>query len=189
MADNVTIDGVVWRTKDVASAHIQVISWTNEAGAFIAVAEDTAAADGTFAVPVMAKRRDADTSDVGTDGDWARFLVGSLGGLKVQTVAPALVYPTPITRSTAGTTAIVAAQGAGVKIKVVGYQIVCDVPNGVHLHSGATSITGLMELGRGIVRQGDRENPVLETTANAALNIETTGAGVVTVAVCYIAAT
>lgn len=187
MADNVTIDGITWRTEDVAGAHIQVISWTNEAGVFIAVAEDTAAADGTFALPVMAKRRDADTSDVGTDGDWARFLVGALGGLKVQLTAPAMAFAYA-ERTTAGTTSLVAAQGVGLKIKVVNYQIVTETPNGVHLLTGSTSITGLMELGRGISRAGSREAHLMETTANAALQFSSDVSGQVAVQVGYIVA-
>lgn len=48
--------------------------------------EDAASVDGDTGTFILAVRRDADTSSVGTDGDYAALLVDSIGRLKVKSI-------------------------------------------------------------------------------------------------------
>lgn len=87
MADNVAITagtGTTIGTKDLAGVHLQKYIWVNEAGAFIAKAEDTAHSSGDYLVPMGAVRNDAGTPLAGTTLDYIPFTTNSVGGLYVD---------------------------------------------------------------------------------------------------------
>jgi|SRR5439155_26396850 len=83
----------------------------------------------------------------------------------------------PISSAVADAT-LVAAQGAGVKIRVIGFCLVPALAAVVTLQSGigGTALTGAMTLpaGKAITIEGSAFG-VLETAANALLNLHQTG--------------
>lgn len=86
MADNVAITagtGTNIGTKDLAGVHLQKYIWVNEAGAFIAKAEDSAHSSGDYLLPAGAVRNDAGTALAGTTLDYIPFTTNSVGDLWV----------------------------------------------------------------------------------------------------------
>lgn len=81
-----------------------------------------------------------------------------------------------IAQGAAGTTALVSAAGAGVKIKVVSYVFTLSA-DGTAKFTGTGDLTGAMDVAAkgGVVAVGHAQNHLLETAANAALSIVTTG--------------
>ena len=80
--------------------------------------------------------------------------------------------------SAAGDATLVAAQGAGVKIRVLGFVIVAAAAATVTLQSGTggTALTGPMTLATGIEVEADiAPFGWFETAANALLNLHQTG--------------
>lgn len=76
-----------------------------------------------------------------------------------------------ITQSGAGTDAIIAAPGAGLKIQVWGYTLV-QGSGSATWKSATTALTGAMPGGVGVISPAG-PGPVLECAANEALNLVT----------------
>jgi hypothetical protein len=78
-----------------------------------------------------------------------------------------------VNTAAAGNTTIVAAQGAGVKIRILAYLIVAAGAVVANLQSGAggTSLTGPMTLATGTPNGARHPSGCFETAANALLNI------------------
>lgn len=83
-----------------------------------------------------------------------------------------------ISTAASGQTLLLAAQGAGLKIKVVSYVVVASAAVTVQFQSAASALTGAMALAAngGLVVQSTTAAHVFETAANAALNINLGGA-------------
>jgi hypothetical protein len=95
------------------------------AAANLGKAEDAAHGSGDVGVMALAVRRDADTSLVGTDGDYAPLQVNATGAAKVAdaavlaainagTVSLASLVSGVLTNTDGASTAVIAAQGSGV---------------------------------------------------------------------------
>ena len=83
----------------------------------------------------------------------------------------------PISTAASGATQLVAAAGAGVKIKVVSYVIVASAPVTVKFQSAGVDLTGAMALAaNGGVSVSGNTSHLFETAANAVLNINLGGA-------------
>ena len=84
---------------------------------------------------------------------------------------------TPI-NTAAGDTTLVAAQGAGVKIRVLSFQIVAAAAAVASFQSatGGTNLTGPMSMATGVAIDGEPGGfGAFETAANALLNLHQTG--------------
>lgn len=84
-----------------------------------------------------------------------------------------------VNTATSGNNTIVAAQGAGVKIRVVGFMLVAAGAVTANFQSGAggTTLTGAMSLITGVsVPYGPGPWGLFETAANAILNLNLSGA-------------
>lgn len=86
-----------------------------------------------------------------------------------------LLYGT-IAQGAAGTTILVAAQGASMKVKVVSYVFTLSLA-GTAKFTATSDITGAMDIAAsgGAVVLGQPSSPLFETGANQALSIVTTG--------------
>lgn len=85
------------------------------------------------------------------------------------------IYHAVIDQSGAGTDALVAATTG--KIRVTSYAVVLGGAGTVKFQSASTDITGAMSFAaNGGISIANSDQPVMETAANAALNIVTTGA-------------
>jgi hypothetical protein len=87
----------------------------------------------------------------------------------------------PISAAASGANTLVAAQGAGVKIRVLGIALVAASAVTATLQSGAggTNLTGAMSLGGASTKFFTIEEArlgILETAANALLNLNLSGA-------------
>lgn len=80
----------------------------------------------------------------------------------------------PITQAGAGTDAIIAAPGAGLKIHVWGFTLV-QASGTATLKSATTALTGAMPGGLGPISPAG-PGPILECAENEALNLVTTAA-------------
>ena len=105
------------------------------------------------------------------DGD-GRLLAGVAtgGGRTLQFAA--------INVGASGQTALVAAQGTGLKVKVVSYVLVAGGTVTAQFQSGSTALTGAMSLvaASGVSCTGKVDAHLFETAANTALNINLGGA-------------
>lgn len=86
------------------------------------------------------------------------------------------VQSAPLTlQGAAGQTAVVAAQGAGVRVYVVGYLVTADAAGTLKFESASTALTGVMAVpANGQLK--DTAHPggyLFRTAANEALNITT----------------
>ena len=83
-----------------------------------------------------------------------------------------------IDQAAAGTTAVVAAPGAGYHIEVISYSLSMTPAGTYQWKSATTALTGNMPLGAAPFQaKGDSDNPVLVCAANEALNlVSVTGA-------------
>lgn len=83
-----------------------------------------------------------------------------------------------ISTAASGATALVAAAGGTLKIKVVSYALVAAGAVAVKFQSGGTDITGAMSLAAngGVACPGQPSAHLFETAANTALNINLGGA-------------
>lgn len=83
-----------------------------------------------------------------------------------------------ITTAASGATALVAAAGAGLKIKVVHYVLVAGGTVNVKFQSASTDLTGAMPFvaNTGVSVAGQASSHVLETAANEALNLNLSAA-------------
>lgn len=85
----------------------------------------------------------------------------------------------PISAAGAGNNTVIAAQGAGIKIRVVGFLIVSAGAVTAQFQTGAggTGLTGVMSLTTGVyVGAGPGPWGLFETAANALLNLSLGGA-------------
>lgn len=93
-------------------------------------------------------------------------------GMKIVTVQFAT-----IAQAVAGTTQLVAAPGAGLKVKLLSYEFTLSAAGTAKFVSGASDLTGAFDIAAngGISAQGTPEAHLLEGAANTALSIVTTG--------------
>ena len=91
MADNITLDtgsgGSVLATEDEGGVHYQKVKLTASGTGTteeLSKAEDTAHSTGEHGIMGLAVRRDADTTLVGADGDYAPIQVDANGRIKVE---------------------------------------------------------------------------------------------------------
>lgn len=96
--NSITVDGTVTATAN-AGTNLNTSALALEAGGNLATvaalsrAEDVAAAGGETGIPALAVRRDAASSGVSADGDWANLSVTSDGSLRVSgTISAATEY-------------------------------------------------------------------------------------------------
>lgn len=158
--------------------------------------EDTLHTTGDRGLMVLAVRKDAAGTLAG-DGDYHALLLGSLGELKVGIAryvedASLALTQIAIDVATAGDNSLVAAQGVGNKIKVVSFWVVCSGgANTLTFKSGTTAKTGGMGLLANLPfgAAGTRAEPVLQTAANEALQLNLAAATSVDGALSYIVST
>ena len=113
-------------------------------------------------------------------GGWVRDLDGRLvvAGASADALGANGLQYLSISTAASGQTALVAAQGSGLKIKVVSYVVVAAGAVTVQFQSASTGLTGVMSLAAngGLVVMSQNGTPVFETAANAALNLNLGGA-------------
>lgn len=108
-----------------------------------------------------------------------RFQLTPGGLLKIASVPGAgktLLYA-KIDQGGVGTTSLVSAPGAGLRIKVIHMKLTLSIDGTVKFTSGGTDLTGAMDIAGkgGFVENGSVQEPVLESDVNSALSIVTTG--------------
>ena len=109
------------------------------------------------------------------------------GALLVEEISGNPVLYAAISAAALGDNAVVAAAGAGLKIKVVSYKLVCTAANTVKWRSAAVDLEGgcAYAANQGVAFASDQKSPLLQTADNAPLNLNLSAATQVSGHVAY----
>ena len=109
------------------------------------------------------------------------------GSAPIPRLKPGNIVTKIANLSAAATTELIAAQGAGIMIQVIGMSLYSKAANVVTLKSATTAISPAWDFpdAGGGVGFSQNENSWMQTAANEALNITTTTTDVVNVIIIY----
>lgn len=155
--------------------------------AHLGKAEDAAHASGDVGVMALAVRRDADTSLVGTDGDYAPLQVNATGAAKVAdaavlaavqegTVPLSALVSGSVSNTDGASTAVIAAQGSGVQTYLTDMTITNSSDTGVlvEIKDGSSTKWSAFVPAKGGITH--RFASPLVGTANTAWNVDAASA-------------
>lgn len=152
---------------------------------------DSAAGGTDTGVAMLAVRDDEQAAITPVDGDYTYLTTDKYGKLKVTLAPDATSVPkyAVISAASSGDNTIVAAAGAGIKIRVVAYSLVCAAATTTRFESGAsgTALTGQMSFAaNGGISAPYNPDGWFETADNTLLNLELSAANQVSGHLTYV---